>query len=79
MHGKGESNSRPEWPLTHVLLTAGNGLLTLRDVKNGATSGDVYENTGDRIKCTPKSSAFYTKMPQWRGNRHSRGLFGPKC
>jgi hypothetical protein len=36
--------------------------LTLRDVKNEGTSGDVYENTGDDDNMSGEKPGFYTKM-----------------
>jgi len=54
--------------------------LTPRDVKNGTTSGDVYENKRRATNCTPINPAFYTKMQQLRDNRQqSAGLIGRKC
>ena len=42
-----DSSLRQLWRLTNMLFRVRAGGLSLRDVKNGATSGDVYENTSD--------------------------------
>jgi len=46
----GESSLRQLWRLMNMLFRVRNGELTLRDVKNEATSGDVYENKGNDDK-----------------------------
>jgi len=43
--------------------------LTLRDVKNETTSGDVYENTGDDDKMSVQITGFYTKMHESHDHR----------
>src|SRR5208283_639457 len=54
--------------------------ITLRDVKNEGTTGDVYENTSEGTKCTPQKRPFYTKMRRLHNNRQeSVGLVGRKC
>jgi hypothetical protein len=63
-----DSSLRQLWRLTNVLFWARNGALTLRDVKNEGTSGDVYENKGDDDKMSSEKHAFYTKMHQLRTN-----------
>ena len=45
-----DSSLRQLWRLTNMLLRVRNGAVTLRDVKNETTSGDVYENKGDGDK-----------------------------
>jgi hypothetical protein len=42
-----DSSLRQLWRLTNMLFRVRNGGLTLRDVKNEATTGDVHENKGD--------------------------------
>ena len=39
-----------------------------RDVKNGATSGDMYENKRRATKCTVINPAFYTKLHRLSNN-----------
>jgi len=56
---------RPEFlRLTNMLFRVRNGGLTLRDVRNEGTSGDVHENKGDDDKMSSEKHGFYTKMPQ---------------
>jgi hypothetical protein len=56
------------------------GALTLRDVKNEGTSGDVYENKGDDDKMSIEKHGFYTKMYSWREDQQaSAGFLGPRC
>jgi hypothetical protein len=63
-----------------MLLRVRNGALTLRDVRNEGTTGDVHENTGDGDKMSSEKHGFYTKMHPLRPNRQeSVGLFGGKC
>ncbi len=70
----------PLWRLTNVLFKVRNGAVTRRDVKNGATSGDVYENTGDDDKMSIEKHGHFTKIHQLCGNRQqSVGLLGEKC
>ena len=45
-----DSSLRPLWRLTNVFFRVRNGALTLKDVKNEGTTGDVYENKGDDDK-----------------------------
>jgi hypothetical protein len=53
-----------------------NRVLTLRDVKNEGTSGDVYENKGSMTKCTPIVRAFYRKFGDLTVNeRPERGSY----
>jgi hypothetical protein len=60
-----------------MLITARNGDLTLRDVKNGDRTGYMYENKGDSDKLSSQIHCFYTKMPQSRPNQQqSGGLIG---
>jgi hypothetical protein len=49
---------RELWRLTNMLFRVRNGGLTLRDVKNEATTGDVHENTGDGDKMSSEKQAF---------------------
>jgi hypothetical protein len=48
-----DSSLRQLRRLTNVLLKVRNGALPHKDVKNGGTSGDVYENKGecDKMYC----------------------------
>jgi hypothetical protein len=56
------------------------GTLTLRDVKNEGTSGDVYENKGDGDKMSSEKHGFYTKMHSWREDQQaSVGFLGREC
>ena len=74
------SSVRQLWCLTNTLFRVRNVALTLRDVKNEATSGDVHENKGDADKMSTEKPAFYTKMHQLHHNRQqSSGLFCRKC
>jgi hypothetical protein len=65
--GKGERAQEPSYAL-RLLVKLGPGL-SLRDVKNEATSGDVHENKGETTKCTPKISAFSQKTQDFGDNR----------
>jgi len=53
-----DSSLRQLWRLTNMLFRVRNGGLTLRDVKNGTTSGDVHENTGDDDKMSSENPGF---------------------
>ncbi len=53
-----DSNLRQLWRLTNLLLRLRNGGPTLRDVKNEATSGDVYENKGEHDKMSGENDDF---------------------
>jgi hypothetical protein len=54
-----------------------NWALTVRDVRNEATSGDMYENKGEWTKCLAKKTPSCTKIRQLSENRQqSSGLFG---
>ena|SRR5208282_1633633 len=54
--------------------------LTLRDVRNEGTSGDVHQNKGDGTNCLAKDRAFYTKMHQLSDDRQeSCGFSARKC
>ena len=53
-----DSNLRQLWRLTNVLFKVRNGGLTLRDVKNEGTSGDVYENKGEDDKMSGHLHVF---------------------
>jgi hypothetical protein len=57
--------------LLNPQLAIGNhqGGLTLRDVKNEGTTGDVYENKGDGDTMSSQKQGFYTKMHPLRDNR----------
>jgi hypothetical protein len=75
-----DSSLRPLWRLTNMLFKVRNEMLTLRDVRNEATTGDVCENKGDDDKMSSEKPAFYTKIHQLRHNRQkSVGLLGRNC
>jgi len=57
-----DSSFRQVWRLNNVLFRARKAGLTLRDVKNEGTTGDVYENKGAMTKCLAKIKASCTKM-----------------
>jgi hypothetical protein len=64
--------------LTNTRTEARKWALTLRDVKNEGTSGDVYENKRKGTKCLVTNPASYTKMHPSHANRQqSVGLLGP--
>ncbi len=58
MQRREDSNLRQLWRLTNLLLRLRNGGPTLRDVKNEATSGDVYENKGEHDKMSGENDDF---------------------
>jgi hypothetical protein len=58
----------PLWRLTNMLIKVRNDALTLRDVKNETTSGDVHENKATRQNVMPKTRGFCRKMHLWREN-----------
>jgi hypothetical protein len=53
-----DSNLRRLWRLTNILFRVRNGPLTVRDVKNEGTSGDVYENKGNDDKMSAENAGF---------------------
>jgi hypothetical protein len=56
------------------------GALTLRDVKNEGTTGDVYENKGDGDRMSSEKHGFYTKMHKLREDQQkSVGFLGREC
>ena len=57
-----DPNFHPLWRLAKTLTKVPNGTLTLRDVKNGTTSGDVYENKGGGDKMSCEKPPLYTKI-----------------
>jgi hypothetical protein len=65
--GKGERAQEGSYAL-RLLVKLGLGL-SLRDVKNEGTSGDVHENKGEATKCIPMSSAFSQKTQDFGDNR----------
>ncbi len=70
----------PLWRLTNVLFKVRNQALTRRDVKNGTTSGDVYENTGDDDKISSEKHGHFTKMHSLREDQQeSVGFLGREC
>jgi len=70
----------PLWRLKNVLFKVRNGAETRRNVKNGTTSGDVYENTGDDDKMSGEKAGFYTKMHSLREDQQeSVGFLGREC
>jgi hypothetical protein len=46
----------------NMLIRVRKDALTLRDVKNETTSGDVHENKGEIDKMSSKKHAFYMKI-----------------
>ena len=56
------------WRLAKTQSKVRNGALTLRDVKNEGTSGDVYENKGEDDKMSFEKPPVYMKMYEWRDN-----------
>ena len=54
-----DSSLRQLWRLTNMLLRVRNGAVTLRDVKNETTSGDVHENKGDGDKMSGEIHAVF--------------------
>jgi len=57
-----DRNFQQFWRLAKTSTVVRNGALTLRDVKNGTTSGDVYENKGDDDKMSFEKPSVYMKM-----------------
>src|SRR5208282_3114217 len=47
MQRQEDSSLRQLWRLTNMLFRVRNGALSLRDVRNEGTTGDVYENKDD--------------------------------
>jgi hypothetical protein len=54
-----DSSLRQLWRLMNMLFRVRNGGLTLRDVKNETTTGDVYENKGDDDKMSSEKQGFF--------------------
>jgi hypothetical protein len=52
-----------------VLINIRNAVLTRRDVKNEGTSGDVYENKGERDNMSCSRAGFLQKIPGFCGGR----------
>jgi hypothetical protein len=68
------------WRLTNMLFRVQTGALGLRNVKNGGTSGDVYENTGGDDKLSTDETAFLQEnAPMSHDLQKSVGLFGGNC
>jgi hypothetical protein len=65
--GKGERAQERSYAL-RLLVKLGLGL-SLRDVKNEGTSGDVHENKGEATKCIPINLAFSQKTQDSGDNR----------
>ena len=61
MQRQEDSSLRQLWRLTNMLFRVRNGGLTLRDVRNEATSGDVHENTGDDDKMSTAKDGILQK------------------
>jgi hypothetical protein len=56
------------------------GALTRRDVRNEATTGDMYENTSEWDKMSIEKHGLYTKLHRLTHNRQQfTGLHGRKC
>ncbi len=53
-----DSNLRQLWRLTNLLLRVRNEVPTPRDVRNEATSGDMYENKGEDDKMSGENDDF---------------------
>jgi hypothetical protein len=52
-----------------VLINIRNAVLTRRDVNNEGTSGDVYENKGERDNMSCSRAGFLQKIPGFCGGR----------